>query len=136
MDISWLRAFSEPGLESKSQNSLLEKLTCRTAQSSPYSLWEPLSLLEKNITRWLYHHLDKKELIHWFIKQAPFKSGLIELHPEFKNELKRKLKFIEEKKNNTIDKRKALFWNIVTSQKNQIERLPSYEETVANKGSQ
>ena len=117
VDISWLKAFAEETEESKSnsfpsptqtvktKNSLLKKLTQKTAQSSNYLLWEPLSLTEKNIAEWLLHHLDKKELIHWLIKKSDHRSGLVSLHPEFKTTLKYHLK-----PNETLDERKSLFW--------------------------
>lgn len=138
VDISWLKVFSGEGKESKTrnknnrrpfffnpeskpENSLLKKLTNRTAQSksSPYSLWEPLSSIEKSIASWLLHHLDKKKLIHWLIKQASAQTGLISLHPEFKDMLKWQLKNIQENTNQQLDERKALFWEIVTMQEGQ-----------------
>ncbi len=143
VDISWLKAFSGEKKESKNnsqsnnslptsneletKNSLLTKLTGWTALSSPHNLWKPLSPLEKNIAHWLLHHLDKKELIHWLIKQAPPQTGLISLHPEFKNRIKWRLKRIQTNSNEKLDQRKALFWEIVTSQKDQIKNLPFYE---------
>ena len=131
VDISWLKAFAEGKKESKNEsqansylfsstpqaqteNFLLEKLTRQIAHSSLYSLWEPLSSIEKNIARWFCHHLDKKELIHWLIKQAPIQTGLISLHPEFKNMLKWQLRDIKEKEK--LDERKNLFWEIITTQ--------------------
>ena len=138
MDISWLKAFAKEKKESKNENqanspsqeqpenSLLEKLTHRTAQSSPYSLWEPLSQIEENIATWLLHHLDKKELIHWLIKHAPIQTGLIHLHPEFKNMLKWHLKHIQENPNENLDERKTLFWKIVSTQKEQSQNIESY----------
>ena len=140
VDISWLKAFTEERKESKNEeqanspllssvfksqieNSVLEKLTLKTAQSSPYSLWEPLSSIEKNIASWLLHHLDKKELIHWFIKQAPLQTGLISLHPEFKNMLKWQLKDIKEKAKEKLDERKMLFWEIVTTQEDHCNKI-------------
>ncbi len=138
VDISWLKAFSEEEEESKNQNnisllasraepkiknSLLTKLTSRTAQSGPYPLWEALSPTEKNMAHWLIHHLDKKELIHWLIKKAPVQMGLIPLHPEFKDMIKWQLKHLEENSNKKLDKRKSLFWEIAISQKDHPNKL-------------
>ena len=132
VDISWLKAFAEETEESKSnrfpspiqkiktKNSLLEKLTQKTAQSSNYPLWEPLSPTEKNIAEWLLHHLDKKELIHWLIKQAlPY--GVISLHPEFKSMIEIHLRYTqtEKKDKQELDERIKLFWNILLTQKDE-----------------
>ena len=143
VDISWLKAFagekkehgnnaqdniSLPSSKFKSytKNSLLKKLTYRTAQSSPYPLWEPLSPIEENIAKWLLHHLDKKELIHWLIKQTSIQHGVISLHPKFKDMLKWNLKHIQEKSNETLDERKSLFWKIITTQKEYSRNIGSF----------
>ena len=143
VDISWLKAFAEEKkepkdenqtnslsfsteFESQTENSLLKKLTRRTARSQPYYLWEPLSSIEKNVAQWLLSHLDKKELIHWLIEQAPIQTGLISLHPEFQNMIKYHLKHIQENANETLDERKALFWKIISTQKNQLQDTESY----------
>lgn len=140
VDISWLKAFSEeeketanknqtnnslilPRQKAQTESSLLEKLTRRTAYSSPHSLWEPLSPVEKNLARWLLHHLDKKKLIHWLIKQAPIQTGLISLHPEFKNMLKGHLKHIQENADEKLDKREALFWDIIITQEDRSNKF-------------
>lgn len=109
VDISWLKPLSEAGL--------LKKLT-KTHNTS--SIWEPLSHTEKQIALWLLFHLNKKELIHWLIDQVPrnFNMGsLIYLHPEFKNMLKFRLKNIEKEVNTKLNKRKRLFWEILSMQK-------------------
>ena len=143
VDISWLKAFAKEKKESKNKNqnnslsflskfesqtknSFLEKLTCQTAKSSPYSLWEPLSSTEKNVAEWLLHHLDEEELIHWLIKQAPIQTGLISLHPKFKDMLKWQLKHIKENVNKKLDERKTLFWEVITTQKNHSQNLESF----------
>ena len=139
VDISWLKAFAQERegpqnnnqansflplstQQAQTEHSLLKKLTHRTAQSSPYSLWEPLSPLEENIAKWLLHHLDKKELIHWLIKQAPIQTGLISLHPKFKDMLKWNLKHIQENSNEKLDERKFLFWEIITTQEEHFNK--------------
>ena len=143
VDINWLKAFAEEKKEPRNENqtnsflsistqqvqtenSLLKKMTRRTVQSQPYSLWEPLSPIEKNIAKWLLHHLDKKELIHWLIKQAPLQTGLISLHPEFKEMLKWQLKTIQKNSNQQLDKRKTLFWKIVSTQKENSKDIESF----------
>ena len=121
VDISWLKPFSERGV--------LEKLTHRTydTQSPAGLIWEPLSELEKNIAKWLLHHLDKKELIHWLIDHAPNRDGLVCLHPEFKELIRVNLRHIEKHNDNTIlYKRKSLFWQIITTQENHSENLNPY----------
>ena len=110
IDISWLIAFSEEKKEF--ENSLLEKLIYRTARSPTYPLWKPLSILEKNIVQCLIYHLDNKELIHWLIEKTSAQMGLISLHPEFKNRIKWQLKYNQK----NLDKRKKIFWEIVTTQ--------------------
>ena len=100
VDISWLKPFANA--------NLLENLY----DSIHGSNWSPLSDLEKSIVQWLIQHLDKKELIHWFIKQSSHK-GLIVLHPEFKDIVKIYLK----SEANQLEERQDLFWRIVSTQK-------------------
>ena len=118
VDISWFKVFAV-------ENGLLKKLTHQTAESDHF-LWKPLSSIEKNIVKWLLCHLDKKELIHYIIKQAPLKTGLISLHPEFKNMLKIQLKNIQQDANQKLDERKNLFWNIISIQKDHSKSIESF----------
>ena len=134
VDISWLKAFAEEHKETndktnsyqallvqqeQTKSSLLERLIYRTADS----LWEPLSPIEKNIAKWLLYHLDKKELIHWLIKQAASQNRLIPLHPEFKNMLKYRLKEIADKTKEKLDERKKFFWELLLIQKHPVNCL-------------
>ena len=116
VDISWHKAFFKAGL--------MNKLIKRTAPASCGLLWEPLSLLEKNIGQWLCeHHLNTKELIHWLIDSASSHSGLIYLHPEFKAMIKRKL---NDNQTIKLNKRIAAFWEIIISQKALSDNLSSF----------
>ena len=119
IDISWLIAFSEEKKET--ENALLKKLTRPTAQSPTYLIWEPLSTLETNIVKCLCYHLNDKKLIHCLIEQSPIQNGIISLHPEFKNRIKRQLKIVQKNSNKNLDERQELFWEIITNQEDKIE---------------
>ena len=118
VDISWLDPLSKANLLKNLYSSIYD-LNCPS-----------LSPLEKSIAQWLLYHLDKKELIHWFIKKS-FNKGLIVLHPEFKNMLKVHLK----SKTNQLEERQDLFWRIVSTQKNHFSSLYCERSTVKLKNS-
>ena len=62
-------------------------------------------------------------MIPGFIKQAPIQTGLISLHPEFKNMLKWHLKHIKKNSNEKLDERKVLFWEIITTQEDHSNKF-------------